>query len=193
MHWGHGRDAWMAGRWHSHGPGPRPGRPEWRDFFSDPAPRAERGNVRYLVLDAVAAQPRHGYEIMQAITERSGGSYKPSPGVIYPTLQMLEELKHVRGADDDSRRVYSITDAGKADLEEHRDEVDEFYERASATDAWEDYAEHFGELAARIGKLFKSLRRAARRGRLRPTTVKSLHRVLDEALKKIDEILGDDD
>src|SRR4051794_14383715 len=74
------------------GPGGRGG---WPSFMGERPPRAERGGVRYLVLDAVRETPRHGYEIMAAIEERSGGAYRPSPGVVYPTLQMLEEFGHV--------------------------------------------------------------------------------------------------
>src|SRR5271170_842301 len=92
MHWGHGprRPPRPSG----------PGRDAWAEMFSEwwrgPAPRCERGFVRWLVLDAIAAQPRHGYEIIQAIAEKSRGSYRPSPGVVYPTLQMLEDVGHAR-------------------------------------------------------------------------------------------------
>src|SRR5215472_8942099 len=92
-------------------------------FFGGPPPRAERGNVRYLVLDAIAAQPRHGYEIIQHIEERSGGAYRPSPGVVYPTLQMLEELEHARVDDREGKKVYAITAAGKKDLADHQEDV----------------------------------------------------------------------
>ena len=88
--------------------------PSWGDWFGSPPPRAERGGVRYLVLDALSERPRHGYEVIQVIEERSGGSYRPSPGVIYPTLQMLEELGHARVVEQDNRKVYEITDAGRA-------------------------------------------------------------------------------
>src|SRR5688572_13142118 len=84
---------WMSGfgkgRW-------RGTRPWWARVMGDPPPRAERGEIRYLVLDAIKERPRHGYEVIQHIEQRTGGSYRPSPGVIYPTLQMLEELGHAR-------------------------------------------------------------------------------------------------
>jgi DNA-binding PadR family transcriptional regulator len=159
--------------------------------MSEPGPRAERGAVRYLVLDAIEKQSRHGYEIMQAITERSGGSYKPSPGVIYPTLQMLEEIGHARGSESEGRRVYAITAEGKKDLDEHRDDVEDFYARADGDD-FEEYAEQFAELATRVAKLFKQFRRAARHGRLRPSTMRALRSVLDDAMVRIGEILGED-
>jgi DNA-binding PadR family transcriptional regulator len=160
-------------------------------MFGGPPPRAERGAVRYLVLDAVEKHPRHGYEIMQAIEERSGQTYRPSPGVIYPTLQMLEELRHVRGTDDDGRKVYAITSEGQRDLETHRDEVTEFYDRSGAG-SWTDYAEDLGDLMKRAAQLFRSLRRGARRGRLTPSVMKKLRAVLDEALAKVEAIVSPD-
>jgi DNA-binding PadR family transcriptional regulator len=164
------------------------GRPDFTDFFGGPPPRADRGVVRYLVLDAIAKQPRHGYEIIQAISERSAGTYRPSPGVVYPTLQMLEELGHARVEEKDARKVYAITGDGRQDLQAHADEVDEFYQEAGVG-SWEDFADELRDLTARIGKIFKSIGRSARRGRLTPSTMKRLRAVLDEALAKIEDII----
>jgi len=179
----------FMGRGHRgrHGPG---GRPEWWDMFGGPPPRAERGAVRYLVLDALEKQSRHGYEIMQTIEERSGQSYRPSPGVIYPTLQMLEELRHVRGTDDDGRRIYAITPDGHRDLQEHRAEVEEFYERSGAS-SWADSAEDLADLMQRAAQLFRVLRRAARRGRLSPSVMRKLRALLDEVLAKVTSIVDE--
>ena len=160
------------------------------DFFGPP-PRADRGGVRYLVLDAIATQPRHGYEIIQAIEERSGGTYRPSPGVIYPTLQMLEELGHARVADQEGRKVYAITEAGTQDLEAHRDEVDDFYERFSE-EPWERHVEDFGDLMRQAARLFKTFRRAAHHGRLSRKAQTSIREVLDDAIKRIEAILRED-
>ena len=186
--WGFDPTQFMGrGPWGRRGPG---GRPEWWDMFGGPPPRAERGAVRYLVLDAVEKQPRHGYEIMQAIEERSGQTYRPSPGVIYPTLQMLEELRHVRGTDDDGRRIYTITPDGQKDLQEHRAEVDDFYERSGAS-GWAESAEDLSELMHRAAQLFRVLRRAARRGRLTPSNMRKLRAMLDEVLAKVTSIVED--
>jgi DNA-binding PadR family transcriptional regulator len=160
-------------------------------FFGGPPPRAERGNVRYLVLDAIVGQPRHGYEIIQHIEERSGGTYRPSPGVIYPTLQMLEELEHARVDERDGKKVYAITAAGKKDLAEHQDDVAEFYERSGEA-SWEDFADELRDLMTRVGRMMKVIGRSARRGRLTPTTMRKLRAALDEAMSKIEEIVGDD-
>jgi len=147
--------------------------------------------VRYLVLDAIEKQPRHGYEIMAAIEERSGRTYRPSPGVIYPTLQLLEELGHARVEEHDGRKTYAITADGKRDLEEHRDEVTDFYERSGAG-SWEEYAEELGDLIKHATRLFRVFRRSARRGRLTPSAMKKIRATLDEALSKIESIVDDE-
>ncbi|NVB84068.1 MAG: PadR family transcriptional regulator [Kofleriaceae bacterium] len=161
-----------------------PGGGDWASMFRERPPRAERGGVRYLVLDAIADQPRHGYEIMSTIAERSGGSYKPSPGVIYPTLQMLEELGHVKVTERDDKKVYTITAAGKADLEEHRDEVEAFYEQSE--DVWEDHVDELREFMLKIRGLVRAFRRSARRGRLTPKTMAKVRGILDEAIAKLE-------
>jgi DNA-binding PadR family transcriptional regulator len=196
MHGGHwdfgGRGGPFGGRGGPFGRPPRPGRPDFSDFFGGPPPRADRGVVRYLVLDAIARQPRHGYEIIQAIGERSSGTYRPSPGVVYPTLQMLEELGHAKLEESESRKVYAITAAGKDDLKGHADEVQEFYADAGEGSS-EDFADDLRELIHRVGKMFKSIGRAARRGRLSPSMMKKLRVVLDEAIARIEAIVDPDD
>ncbi|MGO9828926.1 MAG: PadR family transcriptional regulator [Myxococcaceae bacterium] len=171
--------------------GRRGGGADFWEVFGGPPPRADRGAVRYLVLDAIEKQARHGYEIMQAIEERSGRTYRPSPGVIYPTLQLLEELGHARVEEQEGRKVYAITADGKRDLEEHRDEVKDFYERSGAG-SWEEYAEELGDLIKHATRLFKVFRHSARHGRLSPVTMKKVRGVLDEAMAKIEALVDTD-
>jgi len=163
----------------------------WGDWFGGPPPRAERGGVRYLVLDAVADRGRHGYEVIQAIEERSGQTYRPSPGVVYPTLQMLEELGHVRSVEAEGRKVYEITEAGRQDLAANRNYVDEFYER-SADQSWERYAEDFGDVMRRVASLMKTFRHAKRRGRLSPSVLARVLKILDRAAAEIAELIGEE-
>jgi DNA-binding PadR family transcriptional regulator len=184
--WAFGRGG-PFGRGHRHG-----GRPDFSELFGGPPPRADRGVVRYLVLDAIERQPRHGYEIIQAIEERSAGTYRPSPGVIYPTLQMLEELGHTRLEEREARKVYAITAEGKLDLKQHVEDVEEFYQDAGEG-SWDDFADELRDLTRRIGKMFKSIGRSARRGRLTPSTMKRLRVVLDDAIAKIEAIVEPDD
>jgi len=72
----------------------------------------QRGDLKYVILDLLKEQPRHGYEIIRILKERSHGLYEPSPGAIYPTLQLLEEMGYVEGTPEDGRKVYAITDDG---------------------------------------------------------------------------------
>ena len=180
----HGRGGFWGGR----GEGPGGGR-GWPDLFGERPVRAERGNVRYLVLDAIVETPRHGYEIMQVIEQRSGASYRPSPGVIYPTLQMLEELGHVKVSERDGKKVYSITAAGSRDLEEHREDVTSFYEQSE--DVWEDHGESLHDVMHRVRKLLHAFRRAARRGRLTPSRMSKVRTILDEAVQKLEALLDE--
>jgi DNA-binding PadR family transcriptional regulator len=193
----HDRHRQAAGRrgppWAGGGFGPRGGAPDWfGDWFGGPPPRAERGGVRYLVLDALAERARHGYEVIQAIEERSLRAYRPSPGVIYPTLQMLEELGHARVVEQESRKVYAITDEGRQDLELHTKEVSEFYDRL-ADQSWERHAEDFGELMRRAGRLFKVFKRAARRGHISARAQLKIRELLDDATQRIEQILDEDE
>jgi DNA-binding PadR family transcriptional regulator len=99
-------------------PGPPPG------FGRRGGRRTNRGDVRTAVLAVVADNPRHGYEIIQEITERSGGQWKPSPGSVYPTLSQLEDEGLVRVEQSEGRRVVHLTEEGTRYVSEHRSEID---------------------------------------------------------------------
>ena len=89
----------------------------------------ESGEVKYVILRLLKEKPRHGYEIMKALEERVGGWYTPSAGTVYPTLQLLEDQGLVRAVEEDGKKVYHITPEGEAFLEEHRDVIDDIFER----------------------------------------------------------------
>jgi DNA-binding PadR family transcriptional regulator len=82
-----------------------------------PHGRARRGNVKAAILAVLAEQPMHGYEVMQQLESRSGGMWRPSPGSVYPTLQLLEDQGLIKSDDVDGRRVFSLTDEGKVEAE----------------------------------------------------------------------------
>lgn len=174
---------------HGHGRRGGDGSRRWPDLFGDRPPRAERGGVRYLVLAAIAETPRHGYEIMAVIEERSGGNYRPSPGVIYPTLQLLEELGHVRVSEREGKKVYAITAAGTRELEDHRDEVESFYEQSE--DVWGDHQDALRDVMDRVRRLLRAFRRAARRGRLNQARLSRVKTILDEAVTKLETLFDE--
>ncbi|MGX1198331.1 PadR family transcriptional regulator [Parvibaculum sp. MBR-TMA-1.3b-4.2] len=81
----------------------------------------EQGDLRFLILGLIAEKPRHGYEIIKAIEEETGGAYTPSPGVIYPTLTLLEEMGQIAATEGDgNRKQFAITAEGEAYLAENR-------------------------------------------------------------------------
>jgi DNA-binding PadR family transcriptional regulator len=127
-------------RFEHHGPrhGPEPGPERWerrlqrRRWFDWPGgpehgpgrrERMERGVLRYLILDALADGPKHGYEVIKRLEERTEGEYAPSPGTVYPTLQLLEDQGFVRAEQAAERRVYALTEAGRAELAAHAELV----------------------------------------------------------------------
>jgi DNA-binding PadR family transcriptional regulator len=77
----------------------------------------QKGDLKYVILDLLKDKPRHGYDIIRELEELSYGFYKPSPGVIYPTLQMLEEMGYASSSEQEGKRVYSITEEGLKFLE----------------------------------------------------------------------------
>ncbi len=89
----------------------------------------ESGDMKYVILKLLQDKPRHGYEVMKELEERMHGCYSPSPGTVYPTLQWLEDEGLVTARDVDGKKVYEVTDAGRQFLQEHRDVVDDIFER----------------------------------------------------------------
>jgi DNA-binding PadR family transcriptional regulator len=79
--------------------------------------------VRAATLLLLAEQPSHGYQIIQRVSQRSGGRWQPSPGSVYPALQLLEDEGFVRAEQQEERRVFSLTQAGRVYVQEHRDEL----------------------------------------------------------------------
>lgn len=92
----------------------------------------EQGDLKYLILQLLADKPRHGYEIIKELEEKSGGAYAPSAGTVYPTLQLLEDMGYASvSLEEGGKKVYSITDEGRRYLEQNRSTVDDVFERIS--------------------------------------------------------------
>jgi DNA-binding PadR family transcriptional regulator len=123
-------------RWgrHRHGHGGRHGGRD--DMGGGDMMRARRmlaqGDLRLLALALIAEQPRHGYEIIKVLEDKTQGWYAPSPGIVYPTLTYLEEAGYVTAQADGAKKLYTITAEGRGYLEENRDFVDSVLERLKA-------------------------------------------------------------
>jgi DNA-binding PadR family transcriptional regulator len=127
---GGGRRGHVRGGFAGRVPGPPPGFHDFGPWPGGPGgprmrgPRARRGDVRAAALALLAEQPMNGYQIIQEIGERSGGVWRPSPGSVYPALQQLEDEVLIRAeSGEGGRRGYVLTDAGRAYVAEHPDEL----------------------------------------------------------------------
>jgi DNA-binding PadR family transcriptional regulator len=96
-------------------------------FFQGPWRESsfQKGDLKYVILDLIKDKPRHGYEIIRELEELSHGMYKPSPGAVYPTLQMLEEMGYTSSTERDGKKIYTITEQGRQFLVEQKESADE--------------------------------------------------------------------
>jgi DNA-binding PadR family transcriptional regulator len=114
MH-GHGPHEEWLGHHGAFGPFGPPGPPgPWRGRGRG---RRGRGDVRAAILALLAERPMHGYEMIQELEARTGGVWRPSPGSVYPTLQLLEDEGLIAGEEGEGRRRFALTDAGRAEVE----------------------------------------------------------------------------
>lgn len=152
-------------------------------FEKSAGSRVSRGDVRSAVLALLAEQPMHGYQIIREIEERSGGSWKPSAGSVYPTLQLLSDEGIITAEESGGRKTYALTEAG-------RDEVAE----SGASAPWQsaESSEHPGFTA--LPKAGVELAQAAAQvGRTgSPEQVQQAVAILDDARKRLYAILAQD-
>ncbi len=124
-----GRRAWR--KYSGHGWGGRNGMGGGGDMMRAGRMLAQ-GDLRLIALALIAEQPRHGYEIIKVLEEKTAGWYSPSPGIVYPTLTYLEEAGYLTAETEGAKRLYTITAEGRAHLEDNRDFVDAVLERLAA-------------------------------------------------------------
>lgn len=172
-----------------HGPGDRRG---------DRGPgggrgRARRGDARYILLDALRDGPKHGYEIIKTLEERSGGKYVPSPGTVYPTLQYLEDQGFVRASEEADRRIYQLTEAGQAELDAQAPQVTAFWKRfggaAVAPAAQQEVSFLQDELEHLERVVWRGLRPAIAGGQ--QETIRRVRGAIEECQDKVRAIVAD--
>ncbi len=146
--------------------------------------RMGRGDVRAAVLALLAEKPMHGYQIIQEIGERSGGGWKPSPGSVYPTLQLLADEGLILAEESNGRKTYSLTSEGQAVADA----------AADAKAPWESEGARESGRAGALPKAGIELAQAAAQvGRTgKPEQVQQAVAVLDEARRKLYSILAQD-
>src|SRR6266481_2815006 len=132
-----------------------------------------QGDLRLIALALIAEQPRHGYEIIKLLEDKTAGWYSPSPGIVYPTLTYLEEAGYVTVQAEGAKKLYAITDEGRAYLDANRDFVEAVLERLAA----------IGEKVARMRRRFGE--DDERRG-VPPLVRAALENLRDVAAKRLD-------
>jgi DNA-binding PadR family transcriptional regulator len=113
-----------------------------------------QGDLRLIALALIAQEPRHGYEIIKLVEEKTADWYSPSPGIVYPTLTYLEEAGYVTVSSEGSKKLYTITDDGRAYLAEQRDVADAILKRLAAV------GERMARMRRRLGDDDESLPRS---------------------------------
>lgn len=169
----------MRGRGGEHGEG-GPGKGLGRLFA--------HGDLRLAVLSLIAEKPRHGYEIIKAIEDRVNGAYSPSPGVIYPTLTMLEELGHLRAEAEagGTRKLFAVTPEGEAYLASNRKSLDALFARMD-----EAREANASSAAPQIVRAMENLKLALRlrlsRGPLDADQIDAVAKALDRAVAEVEK------
>jgi DNA-binding PadR family transcriptional regulator len=144
--------------------------------------RANRGDVRTAALLLLAEEPRNGYQIMQELEERSEGMWRPSPGSVYPALQQLEDEGLIRSEEAEGRRLYHLTDTGRAFVAERPEDQPAPWE--TFTDNLSDQHAETGALMRDVGMAFVQVLQAgseaqvAEAGKVLAETRRSLYRIL---------------
>ncbi|BBL81060.1 hypothetical protein RxyAA322_29140 [Rubrobacter xylanophilus] len=147
--------------------------------------------MKYVILDLLEERPAHGYEVIRALGERSRGFYAPSPGSVYPTLQMLEDMGYVRSSRRDGKRVYEITGQGKTFLREHREEVEDVWGRfGRGRDP--EFEGELHEIRHELGDLGRLFARKLRAGRVDREKLRRVRGVVVRAAREIEDILEED-
>jgi DNA-binding PadR family transcriptional regulator len=172
-HDGFGREPRFGRHWRGGGFEPREGR-----MF-------DSGDLRLVILALVAEKPRHGYEIIKELSERVGGGYSPSPGVVYPTLTMIEDMGYATAAQDQGgRKLYTLTAEGETFLAANRAQVDAIFARLDGANS--DRHGDIAPLLRAMENLRMAVRLRVRRRDATPAQIQAIADALDAAVKTIE-------
>ena len=142
--------------------------------------------LKLLLLHLISTQPRHGYDLIREIEERSGGQYAPSPGVVYPTLTMLDDMGLIELTDSEgAKKRYAITESGTAELAEKVDEVARLLKRLEKLGEEQNHAGH-APVRRAMGNLATAVMHRVRAGDLDADALHKIAAILDEAAQKVE-------
>ena len=177
-----GRRQWgpFTVEWDVSGEGMGGGRGRRRMFQGD--------ELRLVLLKLIEEAPRHGYDLIREIEERTGGAYAPSPGVVYPTLTMLADMELIaEQASDDAKKIFAITTAGQAHLTEREEEVEALMERLAQIGTMRSRS-HGSPVRRAMGNLRQVLQHRLGDGEVSQETLHAVADLIDEAARKIERL-----
>ncbi|MGF7087364.1 DNA-binding PadR family transcriptional regulator [Kroppenstedtia sanguinis] len=164
-----------------------------KGFGGDPSGERffRRGDIKIVLLKLLQEQPRHGYELIKVLEEKFKGFYSPSPGSVYPTLQMLEDQDLVHVTKEGRKKVYHLTDEGRSYLEKHQNE-DPFISRMNRLENSMDLSE-MQTLRSDIQGLTYEFFKIGRLAMESPEKKEQLQKLLDKTRAELSEIVNDDE
>lgn len=181
---GGGRDGGFGRHGHGHGWGGEDGEGRGggrRRIF-------DSGQLRLVLLKLISDQPRHGYELIRAIEELTGGAYVPSPGIVYPTLTLLQEMGQIDETKSEGpRKDFAATAEGIAHLEANKQEVERLFARLADLAAQREKADA-GPVRRAIENLRTVLRQKTAAGEIAKDTLHDIAAILDEAAQRIERL-----
>ncbi|WP_326524707.1 PadR family transcriptional regulator [Sphingomonas sp.] len=144
--------------------------------------------LRLVLLKLIEEGPRHGYDLIREIEERTGGAYAPSPGVVYPTLTMLADMSLIaEQASDDAKKVFAITTAGQAHLTEREEEVAALMDRLASLGTMRSRS-NASPVRRAMGNLRQVLQHRLGEGEVTQDTLHAVADVIDDAARRIERL-----
>ncbi|HVI99480.1 MAG TPA: PadR family transcriptional regulator [Sphingomonas sp.] len=174
---GWGRHGWPGGGWGREQGG---GRGRRRMF--------DGGELKLVLLKLIADEPRHGYDLIREIEELTGGAYAPSPGVVYPTLTLLDDMGLIEEQKaEGAKKLFAITEAGRAHLDENADEVAGLMARLAEVGKMRERTDG-APIRRAMGNLRQVLQNRLTRDDVTGETLLDVAAIIDEAVQKIERL-----
>jgi DNA-binding PadR family transcriptional regulator len=146
------------------------------------------GQLRLVLLKLIVDEPRHGYDLIRAVEELTGGAYAPSPGIVYPTLTLLQDMGLIEEAPGDGpRKAFQATDEGRAHLAENQDEVEEVFERLDGVGSHRKRSQR-PEIGRAIGNLMAALKNRVAHEGWNEALLNEVIDILDDAAQRIERL-----
>ncbi|UVO55794.1 PadR family transcriptional regulator [Sphingomonas sp. SUN039] len=145
------------------------------------------GELKLVLLGLIGEAPRHGYDLIREIEERTGGAYAPSPGVIYPTLTLLDDMGLIEGVADGTKKQFAITEAGRAELDAKAAELKALMDRLAELGAQRAKTDT-GPVSRAMGNLRAVLANRVTADGVTPETLHDIAALLDEVAQKVERL-----